>query len=90
MEWFEVNDLVARRIVEMWSAWALTLPYNTAGQLKQHWRDRLENADLADPDCWKRFTWDSSDGEAAVGSTLKIARHTRAVSKDSGYDSTRE
>ena len=90
MEWFEVNDLVARRIVEMWSAWALTLPYNTAGQLKQHWRDRLENADLADPDCWKRLTRDSSDGEAAVGSTLKIARHTRAVSEDSGYDSTGE
>ena len=41
-EWFEIDEAAARRVVELWCAFAESLPYDRFGRLGDFWAERAE------------------------------------------------
>lgn len=62
-EWFRVDVGYARRLVGLWRGFAMCRPYDEQGEMLPVWRERLEEVDLDDGDCWERFVgWDDPSG----------------------------
>lgn len=54
-EWFQVDVGRAEHLVMLWKAFAGCLPYDEEGTMLPVWRERLEQLDLDDEDCWEVF-----------------------------------
>jgi hypothetical protein len=59
-EWFEVKETEASGLISLWSYWSRLEPYDEEGQLKGEWRERLEEVDLEDENCWNDFVYAKS------------------------------
>lgn len=59
-EWFEVKETTASGLISLWSYWSRLEPYDEEGELKGEWRERLEEVDLEDPECWNDFVYATS------------------------------
>jgi hypothetical protein len=57
-EWFQVDVRHAEHVVELWKAFVESRPYDGQGAMLPEWRERLEQLDLGDTDCWQRFVRD--------------------------------
>lgn len=55
-EWFRVKAEYAQSLVATWRGFTEQQPYDELGNMLPDWLKRLEKIDLADPDCWSRFT----------------------------------
>lgn len=54
-EWFGVDVAYAERFVSLWQGFANCHPYDEGGEMLPMWRERLEELDMDDGDCWERF-----------------------------------
>lgn len=61
LEWFEVKETTASGLISLWSYWSRLEPYDEEGELKGEWRERLEEVDLEDSECWNDFVYAKSE-----------------------------
>lgn len=54
-EWFRVDVEYAEHLVNLWQGFANCRSYDEQGEMLPIWRERLEELDLDDGDCWERF-----------------------------------
>jgi hypothetical protein len=75
-EWFRVDVRHAEHIVELWKAFVGCRPYGEQGAMLPAWRERLEQSDLSDADCWERFVYGASLARSAAGSPQELEAET--------------
>ncbi|POS78039.1 hypothetical protein DHEL01_v203572 [Diaporthe helianthi] len=67
-EWFQSDVRLAEDVVELWKAFVERSPYDEQGAVLPVWRERLEQLDLDDADCWRRFVHDAPSAGPIAGS----------------------
>ncbi|KAG8169204.1 hypothetical protein KVR01_001953 [Diaporthe batatas] len=67
-EWFQVDARLAEDAVELWKAFVECSPYDEQGGMLPVWRERLEQLDLDDSNCWQCFVHDAPSAWPAAGS----------------------
>lgn len=71
-EWFRVDVRLAEDVVELWKAFVECSPYDEQGVMLPEWRERLEQLDLQDADCWTRFVHDAPSTRPVAGSPQEL------------------
>lgn len=54
-EWFDVRNSRVAEVVGLWADWTRRVPYDADGNLKESWRQRLDDVDLSNSRCWQAF-----------------------------------
>ncbi|KAJ0120277.1 hypothetical protein J7T55_001134 [Diaporthe amygdali] len=76
-EWFRVEDGYAEHLVMLWKAFAESHPYDEQGAMLPMWRERLEQLDLDDADCWQHFIHeDVPSGQPCEASPRELEAQT--------------
>ena len=71
-EWFQVDVRYAEHVVELWKAFVESRPYDEQGSILPAWRERLEQLDLGDADCWQHFVHETPLDRLAAGSPQEL------------------
>jgi hypothetical protein len=66
-EWFGVDVAYAEHLVRLWQGFANCQPYDEGGEMLAMWRERLEEVDMNDEDCWERFIRGVPSGHPVAG-----------------------
>ncbi|ROV96400.1 hypothetical protein VSDG_05455 [Cytospora chrysosperma] len=81
-EWFGVDVGYAERLVSLWQGFANCQPYDEGGEMLPMWRERLEEVDMNDEDCWERFMRGVPSGHPVVGDSQGIEEHHSTPCED--------
>ncbi|KAG6359268.1 hypothetical protein INS49_012789 [Diaporthe citri] len=83
-EWFEVDVGRAEHLVALWKAFAECHPYDEQGGMLATWRERLEQLDLGDADCWEHFVHGTASDRSMTGSPQELEAETAPVGMVAG------
>lgn len=75
-EWFQVEVSRAEHLVTLWKAFAGHQPYDEQGEMLPAWRERLEQLDLGDADCWEDFVHGAPPARLMTGSPQELEAET--------------
>ena len=75
-EWFRVDVRRAEHVVALWKAFVECSPYDEQGAMLPAWRERLEQLDLGDADCWQRFVHGDLLGRQVAGLPQELEADT--------------
>lgn len=78
-EWFQVEVGRAEHLVALWKAFAECRPYDEQGEMLPVWRERLEQLDLGDMDCWEDFVHGVPLARPVVSSPQELQAETTPV-----------
>ncbi|ROV92370.1 hypothetical protein VMCG_09113 [Cytospora schulzeri] len=81
-EWFGVDVGYAERLVSLWQGFANCHPYDEQGEMLPMWRERLEELDMDDIDCWERFIRGTPSGHPVAGYLQRLEEHPNGPSED--------
>lgn len=75
-EWFEMDVGRAEHLVALWKAFAEYHPYDEQGEMLPAWRERLDQVDLGDADCWEHFVHGDPFSRSVAGSPQELEAET--------------
>lgn len=79
-EWFQVEEVgSAEHLVALWKAFVDCRPYDEQGEMLPAWRERLEQLDLGDADCWEGFVHGVPSPRTVAGSPQELHAETTPV-----------
>lgn len=78
-EWFQVEVGRAEHLVALWKAFAECRPYDEHGEMLPVWRERLEQLDLGDAECWEGFVHGNPLARPVVSSPQELQAETTPV-----------
>lgn len=78
-EWFQVGGDRAEQVVALWKAFVECRPYDEQGEMLPVWRERLEQLDLGDADCWEGFIHGITLARPVVSSPQELQAETTPV-----------
>lgn len=84
-EWFQVEAGRAEDLVALWKTFAESHAYDDQGEMLPVWRERLEQLDLGDADCWEGFVHGAALARTAAGSPQELEAETAPVGLPVGH-----
>lgn len=78
-EWFQTGVARAEHLVALWKTFAESHSYDDQGEMLPVWRERLEQLDLGDADCWEDFVHGATLARTVARSPQELEAETAPV-----------